>query len=104
MAYITDHATKRAKERLGLPKRASARNADQAYQYGIRQHETTGGLHRYIEALYWKHRTANNIRIYHGNVYIFCNKTLITIFPVPPKYRKAAEKAERNHTRKEKRP
>ena len=92
MAYVTRHATRRTKERVGLPKRIAEKNADKALQEGIRHKETSGGLHRYIEALYWKNRTANNVRIYCGNVYIFHNETLITIFPLPQKYRKTAEK------------
>lgn len=97
-ARVTDHAARRTKERLGIPKRTAERNAEKALQEGIRHSETSGGLHRYISALYWKQQTANNVRIYCGNVYIFHDETLITIFPLPQKYRKTAEKL-----RKEKR-
>lgn len=91
MAVVTRHATKRAKKRLGIPKRCSEKNAEKALQYGIRHSETTGGLNRYITSLYLRHGTANNIRIYCGNVYIFQNERLITLFPLPQKYRKTAD-------------
>lgn len=92
MAHVTKHAVRRTKERLGLPKRTSEKNAEKALKEGIRHKDTSGSLHRYIEALYWRNQTANNIRIYCNNVYIFHDQTLITIFPLPQKYRKIAEK------------
>lgn len=95
MARVTDHAARRTKERLGISKRISEKNADKALQMGIRHSDTSGSLHRYITALYWKHQTANNVRIYCENVYIFHNDTLITVFPLPQKYRKTADKLRR---------
>ncbi len=92
MAYVTKHAERRTKERLGLPKRVSAKNAEKALQEGVRHKDTKGGLRCYIEALYWKNQTANNIRVYCNNVYIFHDDVLITLFSLPQKYRKAAEK------------
>lgn len=90
MTRVTNHAARRTKERLGLPKKLSHKNAANALRYGIRHSDTSGSLNRYISALYWKHETANNVRIYCNNVYIFHGETLITIFPLPQKYRKTA--------------
>ena len=95
MAHVTDHAARRTKERLGISKRISEKNADKALQMGIRHSETSGSLHRYITALYWKNQTANNVRIYCENVYIFHNDTLITVFPLPQKYRKTASRLQK---------
>lgn len=95
MAHVTEHAAQRTKERLGISKRISEKNADIALQRGIRHSDTSGSLHRYIAALYWKQQTANNVRIYCDNVYIFHNDTLITIFPLPQKYRKTVDKLRR---------
>lgn len=92
MTYVTDHAAKRTKERLGLPKRVTAKNADRALHEGIKHSETRGALHRYLDALYWKRETANNIRVYCNNVYIFHDEILITIFPLPQKYRKTVDR------------
>lgn len=76
MCHLTDHAVQRTKERVGLPKRSAEKNAQKALENGIRHCETKGSLNRYITALYWKHKTANNIRVYCNNVYIF------NIFPL----------------------
>lgn len=92
MARVTNHAAKRTKERLGIPKRISEKNADQALKLGIKHSDTSGSLRRYITSLYWKQQTANNIRIYCENVYIFHNDTLITVFPLPQKYRKTVDR------------
>lgn len=89
---ITNHAAQRTKERLGISKRISKKNADKALQLGIRHSDTSGSLHRYIDSLYLKQQIANNIRIYCNNVYIFHDDTLITVFPLPQKYRKTADK------------
>ena len=98
MTRVTNHAARRTKERLGLPKKLSHKNAENALRYGIRHSDTSGSLNRYISALYWKHETANNIRIYCNNVYIFHGETLITIFPLPQKYRKTAARINRKTT------
>ena len=92
MAHVTDHAARRTKERLGISKRISEKNADKALRMGIRHSDTSDSLHRYISSLHWKQQTANNVRIYCGNVYIFHDETLITVFPLPQKYRKTADR------------
>lgn len=90
MTRVTKHATKRIRTRLGLPKHVSEKNADKAFRNGIRHKETTGSLHRYMDFLFFQNQNANNIRIYHNFVYIFAGKTLITVFDLPNKYKKAA--------------
>ena len=83
MVYVTDHAAKRTKQRAGLPK---------ALQNGIRHEETKGALRRYLDSVYLKRETANNIRIYCNNVYLFHNEMLITLYPLPPEFRRIATK------------
>ena len=90
MACVTNHAIKRTKERLGLSKKLAAKNAERALTEGIQQKETSGSLNRFMEALYWKNRTANNVRIYCDYVYVFHDSVLITVYPLPQKYRKTA--------------
>ena len=77
MCHLTDHAVQRTKERVGLPKRSAEKNAQKALENGIRHCETKGSLNRYITALYWKQETANNIRVYCNNVYIFNNQPCV---------------------------
>ena len=88
---MTNHGVKRAKERVGLPKRALERNAEKAFTEGLKHSDLTGSIKRYVDALYFKKEKAGNIRIYCGRVYIFCGNNLVTVFYLPPKYRKIAE-------------
>lgn len=87
---ITRHAEKRTRLRLGLPKQSVTKNAENALQYGLAHKDTTGSLNRYITGLYLKHRSGNNIRIYCDTVYIFSGDKLITLFPLPQRYKKTA--------------
>lgn len=98
-AKVTDHATKRTKERLGLPKKLATKNAERALQEGLRHRDTGGSLFRYIESLYWKDRTANNVRIYCNYVYIFHDSLLITVYPLPQRYRKTVDKLRRKENK-----
>ena len=100
MVYVTDHAAKRSKERLGLPKGVTSKNAERALHRGIKHGDTSGSLRRYLDGLYLKRETANNIRIYCNNVYIFHNEMLITVFPLPQEFRKTVEKLRKELAKK----
>ena len=95
MVNVTNHATKRTKERLGLSKKLTTKNAERALVEGLHHRDTGGSLYRYIESLYWKNRTANNVRIYCNYVYIFHDSLLITVYPLPQRYRKTVDKLRR---------
>lgn len=95
MAHVTNHAVQRTKKRLGISKKGAKKNAERALRYGVRHCETSGSLNRYISALYWRHQTANNVRIYCNSVYIFHDNTLITVFSLPQQYRKTVEQIRR---------
>lgn len=89
---ITNHAIDRTKQRVGISKRLAEKNAMRAYESGIKHSETSGSLKRYLDKLYLEHKTSNNVRIYCGNIYIFHGDILLTVFPLPEKYRKTAER------------
>lgn len=90
MAELTRHAVERTKRRVGVPKGAAAKNAERALQDGIKHSDTAGSLNRYFTALYFRHQTADNIRIYCDMVYIFVGERLITVYPLPQRYRRIA--------------
>ncbi|WP_145052597.1 hypothetical protein [Paenibacillus xylanexedens] len=92
---ITRHARQRTKDRLGLKKKLSGKKADEAFEYGVRRSDATGRLARYLDALYFRGHIANNIRIYHRYVYLFNDRTLITILHLPKEYIPAADKAQK---------
>lgn len=93
---VSKHGAKRARERVGLPKRAVERNAQRALTEGIGYREATGALRRYISWLYELYDgNGNNIRIYNGYVYVFHDTLLITVLFVPLEHRKRADAAQK---------
>lgn len=91
MGIVTNHASDRTRERVGLPKRCSEKNAQRAWENGIKHSETSGRLRKYLDYLACNHGYHQDARIYSGYVYIFKGESLITVIPLPPEHRKAAE-------------
>lgn len=83
MANITNHAKRRMKQRCGVSKRACSKMAKKVFTNGVKHSETTGDLNKWITTLFFRHKTANNIRIYGGQAYIFCGHVLVTVIPIP---------------------
>jgi hypothetical protein len=93
---VSRHGERRARQRVGLPKRAVERNAQRALVEGIGYREASGALRRYISWLYELYDgNGNNIRIYNGYVYVFHDTLLITVLFVPLEHRKRAEAAQK---------
>ena len=80
---LTKHARKRTKERIGLGKSASARNAQKAFDLGLKHSETKGRLFKYITALHFKSPNINTFRVYHRHVYLFADDRLVTVLSLP---------------------
>lgn len=86
---VSKHGAKRARERVGLPKKAVERNAQRALTEGIGYKEASGSLKRYISWLYERYDgNGNNIRIYGDKVWVFHDGILITVLNVPGEHRK----------------
>lgn len=85
---ITEHAKQRLRERCGFNKKSYERMVRKAYEDGISHKQTKGRLNKWITSLYFNGQNANNIRVYGDIAYIFCNKTLVTVIPVPADLRK----------------
>lgn len=93
---VTQHGKKRLKERVGLNKKSAEKNADKAFQEGIKHSEVSGSLRKYFDALYLQNRSANNIRIYGEKVYLFGGNKLITVLNLPNKYKSTVAKIRKN--------
>lgn len=89
---LTKHSIQRTKDRIGISKKLTGKNAQKAMEYGLTHAQTKGGLKRYIDKLYLTYRTGNNIRVYHRYIYIFKDNTLITIIDLPRKFHALADK------------
>ena len=97
---ITDHARARYKERMGMSKSRMEKDAEQAWKNGVRWDEVSGSLRRYIDGQHFGSKILASIRVYCGRVYIFKNGALITVFELPPKYRRKGTE-ERIRSRRE---
>ena len=87
MAKATHHAAQRARERIGIPRKALKANMKNALRHGLGFDKLRGPVRSYVASLYHRHYTANNIRIYKNYVYVFDRQILITVFPLPEKHR-----------------
>lgn len=64
------------------------KSVNDALEKGITHGDTKGSFNRYLTSLYFFNKTANNIRVYDYFVYIFADQTLITVLPLPYKYKR----------------
>ena len=55
------------------------RNAQKAFDLGVKHSETNGRLNKYLTAIYFTNKTINNLRIYHRHVYLFAGDVLVTV-------------------------
>jgi hypothetical protein len=90
---ITDHANKRVKERVGLPKKAIKKYAQAAFDKGIRHSSAKGRLKRWLDSLYLERKKANNLRVLGRHVYVFNNNALITVLHLPHRMEGALSKS-----------
>lgn len=90
---ITEHAARRAKERLGLNRRALGRLAASALEDGLKVGDTRGTLRRYLEGKMILHPDCYP-RIHGCHVFIFGDAAaLITVWGLPHEFRRSAESA-----------
>ena len=80
---VSKHAEKRLRERCGLNSKSCNRMANRAFESGIKHKETKGKLCKWIDSLYFRDGSANNIRLYGDKAYIFCNDILVTVIQIP---------------------
>ena len=84
---VTKHSESRSRERLGIPKKAVAKMAEDALLKGKRHSDFSGSIKRYLDGVFLQYGNANNMRVYVQHLFIFAGETLITVWPLPPKYR-----------------
>ncbi|WP_346237743.1 hypothetical protein ABDK00_001535 [Niabella insulamsoli] len=82
MIGITDHAYKRAKERLNLNANSLKKLCALAYCYGAQKRDTRGELLKYLQRRSDDH-PGNDFRIYGDNLFIFKSNSLVTVYRLP---------------------
>ena len=94
---VTKHATDRARERMGIPRKSTDRIATRAFDTGVHREDTAGSLRRYLDKVYFKHGDADNIRVFAYFVYVFSGTALLTVFPLPQQYKSTIDKINRRN-------
>ena len=80
---ISRHGDERARERMGIPRKAVARAAAKAMANGIDRNTSRGRLRLLIESAHRKHNgQADAIKVHGGYLFIFADGRLVTVYPV----------------------
>jgi hypothetical protein len=88
---ISKHGIKQTRKRCGVPKKATVRMAQLAYERGLRLDEMKGMVRRWSEWTMHKHGDDREVRLYGADLFLFGeNKQLITVIKVPESVRKSA--------------
>ena len=92
--YVTRHAARRMKERLGANKRAVLRIAQNAYTRGARYCEATGAMRRYLDKqIEHAGRGDYDWRMYQEHIFAFapCG-ALVTVIELGKTMKKGVKK------------
>jgi hypothetical protein len=92
MSKASNHASKRIRQRLGLPKKAVEKLVKEALEQGLRREDTTAQLRKYIDS---KIIPNGGIGIvYNQRLFIFnsTEDTLITVWTLPNTLKEIATK------------
>lgn len=87
--HTTKHGERRARKRCGISKKNVDKMRDLAYEYGLTREDVSRRLCRYMDAIR-QNRKGTKVRLYKNFVWIFGKTALITVYPIPHEYQKAA--------------
>lgn len=96
MIRVSLHAYDRAKQRMGLNKKAIERLASIAYYKGIKLEEVRGSFLRYIQE-HFKYQKNHNVIIFANMVFLYDREFLVTVVHLPAKYQKCVKQLLTKH-------
>ncbi|AXQ68598.1 hypothetical protein HOU00_gp059 [Caulobacter phage CcrPW] len=91
--HVSEHADFRVRKRMGIPRKAVDRMVTKALADGASHSAFSGSMKRYLDHVYLKEGRANNMKVHAGYLFLFAGSTLITCWPLPPKYRNTKPRA-----------
>lgn len=80
---ITQHAEERMMERCGIKKKSIDRMVERVLEKGYSHNQLKGRLKKWVDGIYLKNRTANNVKLYGDKAYIFIDNKLVTALQIP---------------------
>ncbi len=85
---LTNHAIDRARERMGLDRKALKRHVKTVREKGLTLSETKGSLQQYLQSRLDKESPDSTAKVYGEYVYIFYGKQLVTLYRLPARLMK----------------
>lgn len=82
---VTRHAAKRVEERVSRKLKPN-KVFNKALKQGRSLSEFYGDFREYLESKLHNYKHTD-VKVYDNNVYVYNNKVMITVYPVPEKYR-----------------
>lgn len=96
---ITKHGSERVRERIGVNKKSTLRQAELALERGLTHSDTKGKLEKWVNSKTLTHKVKGKAfceyRIYNSKLFVFENaesNKLITVIEIPNNLRKIADK------------
>lgn len=89
---ITNHASRRLKERGGFNKKSYQEIADRAVEKGLDHSELNGNLKKFVDGMACRSKSGNLFKIYSEKLFIFHDNILITVIHLPNNLKKIANK------------
>lgn len=80
---ITDHCYKRAKERLGLSKKAFLRHSVRMVEKGITVNKTKSHLNKWITSIVLRQKYKPKVYLYGNAMLITLAEKIITVYDIP---------------------
>lgn len=80
---ITEHAEERMIKRCGIKKKSIDRIVDKVLENGYSHNQLKGRLKKWVDSLWFKNKSANNIKLYGDKAYIFIDNKLVTTLQIP---------------------
>lgn len=76
---VSEHGILRARQRLGIPKRAVEREIERALERGTPRTELSGRIRRTLDHLFHRYGHRGDYRVWRGFIFVFKGRTFVTV-------------------------
>lgn len=84
--WVSNHAVRRIRKRLGVPKKTAQREAERALD-GAKVTDFVGQFRRHLDWLRHRHGLGASYRVTRNAIFAFQYGNLATVLPIPVQYR-----------------
>lgn len=87
MIHVSKHATKRMRQRLGIPKKAVESEALRAVSLGLKEEDFSGSFREYLAESHLLNEFDGDYFITPSCIHVVANATVITVLPLPKEHK-----------------